>query len=348
MANALDLVGQRFGKLVVIERAENNKRGNTQWLCQCDCGNTKIALGYDLTHHRTVSCGCNPMGKISPKRINLVGEKFGKLTVIALNEEKSKKGILVWDCQCDCGNKISVRGGNLKNGHSKSCGCLDEHSYNFIDLTGKRFGRLEVISLSKKGKQPLWLCQCDCGKQKIVNGNNLRTGKTTSCGCLVKEISKRRLQDNNFYKDRINKRNKTHGMSYTRLYREWVSMKNRCNPSYHERKNYYDKGIEVCSEWMDFSVFKKWAVNNGYSENLTLDRIENSKGYSPENCRWVDMKAQENNRLNNIKITRNGKTQTLKQWCEELNLNYGMVKHRYQMGWSEERLFEPKHKNQYQ
>jgi hypothetical protein len=158
MAKPLSLIGNRYGSLIVVARAENNKKGNTMWLCKCNCGNEKIALGYDLTHGRTTSCGCQKGNPDIPslRRIDLVGKRFGNLTVKSLNEEKSKNGILIWDCACGCGNSVSVRGGNLKSGHTTSCGCLSKntHPKSFTDLTGKKFGRLTVIREDgkKKGK----------------------------------------------------------------------------------------------------------------------------------------------------------------------------------------------------
>lgn len=332
MAKPLDLIGQRFGKLVVISRVENTKKGNTQWLCKCDCGKEKIALGYDLTHGRTVSCGCNPSGKPSSSRIDLVGKKFGRLTVEKLN--KSEKGILFWDCICECGNSITVRGGNLKSGHTTSCGCNSEHTNKFIDITGQKFNRLTAIDYV--GNQR-WLCKCDCGKEKIVDAYALRHGKTKSCGCLHDEMARM----NSFVEGCPHY--KTHGASYTRLYREWLSMRNRCRPSYHGHNSYYDKGVVVCEEWKKFEVFQEWALKNGYSDELTLDRIDVNGNYEPNNCRWVDNITQQNNRSNNAYITIDGITKTLKQWADFYNLNYGMVKMRYQKGWSTERLFEPKH-----
>ena len=125
----------------------------------------------------------------------------------------------------------------------------------------------------------------------------------------------------------------------------------RCTQNYHNKDAYYSRGISVCQEWNEkevgFMRFFEWAINNGYSDDLTLDRIDVNGNYSPENCRWVTMKVQQNNRRDNIMIEYNGKTQTMKQWCEELGLNYGMVRTRKQRGWEVPELFSPKKKNQY-
>ena len=340
MAKAANLVGQKFGKLLVIKRIENNKRGNTMWLCQCDCGNKKEALGYDLTHGRTVSCGCLPVGKPSPNRMDLTGKKFGRLTVVSLCEEKSTGGILMWECKCDCGNTTYVRGSNLKNGHVKSCGCKskEEQLNRYEDITGKRVGRLIVSKKAGRTKRGVsWLCKCDCGNEKVVCGADLRSGKTKSCGCLSDEARKM-------------PKKVTHGLSRTRIYREYRSMFSRCKPNYHNSNVYYEKGITVCDEWTGnggFENFYEWAMNNGYSDELSLDRINVNGNYEPSNCRWITMKEQQSNRSDNVFVEYMGETKTLKQWCNELGLSYGMVKARRRNGWTVPELFSPKKKNKY-
>ena len=165
----------------------------------------------------------------------------------------------------------------------------------FIDLTGQRFGRLTVIErkVSNAGFVT-WLCQCDCGNQTIVRGNSLRSGHTTNCGCVRRE--------------KITQRSLIHGKSHTRLFYVWEGMKKRCyNPKYVRYDRYGGRGITVDDRWLhDFGAFYNWAMANGYDENApvgqcTLDRIDNDKGYSPENCRWVDMKEQNKNRSNSKK-----------------------------------------------
>ena len=124
-------------------------------------------------------------------------------------------------------------------------------------------------------------------------------------------------------------------MARDRIQNIFLHMKDRCyNPNFRDYKNYGGRGITICEEWQTphswkgGRAFRKWALENGYADNLTLDRIDVNKGYSPENCRWVSMKEQQNNKRNNRLITYNGKTQTIALWCEELNLPFSTVKNR--------------------
>ena len=154
-----------------------------------------------------------------------------------------------------------------------------------IDLTGQRFGRLTVLHRDKpKNKRTIWLCKCDCGNEVAVEAYNLKTSHTQSCGCLQKEAT--------------SSANKTHGMSDTRLYRIWVDMHNRCyQKSYHAYNHYGGRGITICDEWLhDFQTFFNWAIENGYKDNLSIDRIDNEKGYSPDYCRCVTMEDQYKNK----------------------------------------------------
>lgn len=195
-----------------------------------------------------------------------------------------------------------------------------------IDLTGRRFGRLVVVNKQgHKGRCVAWLCKCDCGAEVIVRGHSLHKGKTQSCGCI--------------HRDQIIERNKSHGLSNKRLYNIWGLMVQRCYNSNNTCYRLYGgKGITICNEWrQDFKTFYDWALSHGYKPNLTIDRIDNNKGYYPENCRWITMKEQSNNRSTNRYLELNGEKHTISQWSEILGVGKGCIESRLRRGWSIER-----------
>ena len=164
----------------------------------------------------------------------------------------------------------------------------------FIDITGNRFGRLVAVSLYQPGSRknkPLWLFKCDCGNNFICTANRVKTGNTKSCGCLSFEMKSARSRD---ALKIAHKACVTHGATGTRLYRIYKNMKNRCNnhntPCY---RFYGGKGIRVCDEWLnDPKAFIDWALSRGYADNLTIERIDSSKNYCPENCEWITQSEQ--------------------------------------------------------
>lgn len=187
----------------------------------------------------------------------------------------------------------------------------------YIDLTGMRFGRLEVIRRCGEHKDGVWwLCRCDCGNIKEIRSQSLRNGVTKSCGC--------------WHRDRL----KIHGLYYTRLHRIYRGMIDRCYQERHiDREWYKANNITVCDEWRhDFVCFYNWAMSHGYDDTLTLDRIDNTKGYCPENCRFATPKQQANNRRSNLLFEKDGVVHTLKEWTEQFGLNYHTVYCRIRRG----------------
>lgn len=147
--------------------------------------------------------------------------------------------------------------------------------------------------------------------------------------CMRSYLYKHKIDFKRVDRKGRNNPNYKHGGNNTRLFFIWQSMLDRCRrPKNKQYKDYGGRGITVCSEWEDFAIFREWALSNGYTDSLTIDRIDNDKGYCPSNCRWANKYTQSNNKSNNRKITYKGKTKTLAQWCKELKLNYGTVSSR--------------------
>jgi len=198
----------------------------------------------------------------------------------------------------------------------------------FDDFAGRRFGRLVAIERAPndvKGRTR-WKCVCDCGAITTPMAAHLKRGTTQSCGCMKRELDSEKYT--------------THGKSCSRLYSVWANMKDRCeNKNNHAYESYGGRGIKVCDEWQDFRNFLEWSLTNGYKEaasrgKCTLDRRENDRGYEPSNCHWVTMKEQGNNRRTNHMLTFNGKTMSLAQWAEELNISKSTLCNRIARGWA--------------
>ena len=192
-----DLTGQRFGRWVVLKRAETTKKG-VYWECRCDCGNIGIVRGTSLTTGNSTSCGCFALEKLREDHIlDLVGQKFGRLTVLEqvgdfispVNHKRRSR----WKCRCDCGNIVEVNGVDLTSGNTISCGCYKRDitsETHFEDLSGQRFGMLTIVKrvadyiTPENGRsRPQFLCKCDCGNEKIITKDSLMNG-TISCGCI--------------------------------------------------------------------------------------------------------------------------------------------------------------------
>lgn len=188
-----------------------------------------------------------------------------------------------------------------------------------VNRIGLRYGRLVVMERAENYRgNARWKCKCDCGAHTTALGNDLQRGKMKSCGCwnAVQHF--------------------THGMSYTRLHGIWRTMRERCNnPKSRDYGNYGGRGIKVCARWDDF---KNFAADMGDRPiGHSIDRIDNSRGYEPENCRWATTKQQLNNTRRNRVLSLDGREQTLSQWAEELNMDWFTLRERLRLGWSVER-----------
>lgn len=261
-----------------------------------------------------------------PKALELSGEKFGKLTVIEKTDKK-QNGSILWKCKCDCGSYTYVKASHLKAGNTTSCGrCLSNQ-----DLSGRRFGRLIAKRIAyRKRNFNYWLCQCDCGKEKIIRNDSLIKGSTRSCGCLASETA--------------TKLNTKHNKWGTRLYNIWNGMKQRCeNENDTTYRNYGMREISVCDEWRDFEPFYDWAMANGYDDNLSIDRIYVNGNYEPSNCRWATREEQDRNKRNTWYITFNKKRMCATDWEIELGFPKGTFYRRIKkLDWSIEKAFTTK------
>ena len=183
------------------------------------------------------------------------------------------------------------------------------------DLTGERFGKLIVSGFNRKEiikgymYRYYWNCVCDCGNECVVEVRCLKNGNTQSCGCLRGR----------------------HHMTDTNIYKLWKGIKSRCfNKNHMHYDKYGGRGITICKEWMVFENFYDWAVKNGYKEGLSIDRVDNDKGYCPENCRWVNQSVQNSNKRNNVLVEYQGEIYTLSEVARKVDINRKTLKNRLQ------------------
>ena len=198
-----------------------------------------------------------------------------------------------------------------------------------FSIIGKQFGRLTVVAFSHtKNKNSYWECHCECGNQKIIQRSNLKSGDIISCGCY-REENKHKFG----YK---------HGFSNDKIYTIWSAMVQRVTNPNNDRYNCYGgRGIIINNEWMIPENFIEWAIKNGYKEGFTIERIDVNGNYEPNNCKWITMKEQYDNRQNTRLITYEGKTQTRAKWARELGSNAEKLRYRIDIAkWSVERAFK--------
>ena len=205
------------------------------------------------------------------------------------------------------------------------------------DLTGLVFGRLtalEPIEQRSKHGYVQWLCRCECGNNSvIVPSGQLLSGNTRSCGCLGREAIIKRNKSTAKYPESDRK---------SRLYSIWGGMIARTTYESQEAyKNYGGRGISLCDEWRtDFTTFRDWSLKNGYGDELSIDRIDNNRGYTPDNCKWSTRKEQNNNQRSNILLTHAGETHTAAQWAEIMGISKDCIYKRIQRGYSVDRILK--------
>ena len=191
------------------------------------------------------------------------------------------------------------------------------------NLTGKTFGRWTVLHRGEnKGRLVRWECLCTCGTSKLVYGCSLVNGKSTSCGCARTELHRQRLTK--------------HGMSQSKVHGVWNTMVQRCtNPNSKSYPHYGGRGITICPTWMDFSIFLQ---DMGLPQSgQSIDRIDNNLGYSKDNCRWVSVETQANNKRTTIYLTHNNETKPLRTWAKEIGIKPTTLWFRINKGWDTEK-----------
>jgi hypothetical protein len=273
-------------------------------------------------------------GEIAHNRIDLTGQRFGKLVAIEpVASPTSKSTRCKWLCQCDCGNTTISRGTDLRSGNATSCRCKFR-----TDLVGLKVGLLTVVKyIYSRKKNPHWICECECGRYPIFSSNSLRKG-LISCGCVHRKFR----ADVPIKMDEDRKR----------ILRIFKGIIDRCereqNISYH---NYGGRGIHMCSEWRnDFKAFYEWAISHGYANNLEVDRIDFNGNYCPENCRWISKTENNRNTRANVFIMYRGERLCIAEACEKAGMKkwYKTVCNRLKMGWDVEKaLHTPVRKNSY-
>lgn len=257
------------------------------------------------------------------------GENFGSWEYLGTMEIRKSRPFLL--CMCKCGSKQFILWPNLKRGSSTKCRSCSLKK----DITDLKFGKLTPkleVGKNKHGRV-MWYCVCDCGGNITTTQNRLSSGRVKSCGCLLKEMHITGL---------IN-RYSTHGMTNTPIYVVWSKMKGRCNNiknvAYH---NYGGRGIKVCERWNDkengFANF--YADMGERPEGFTLERIDNNKGYEPDNCKWIPKNEQQKNTRNTYKINIEGDVLCLADACRRLDLKYETVQNRIRRGWAFEKALE--------
>ena len=203
------------------------------------------------------------------------------------------------------------------------------------DIIGKRYGSLVVLGFSDKrdkGNHKYLVCRCDCGNEKVISMTHVRSGASKSCGCGVVKTTI--------------KRSTTHNGTHTRIYHIWLGIRRRCyNPNDFSYRYYGARGIKMAEEWSDFSTFREWSKTSGYSDNLTIERIDVNGDYCPSNCKWITLEEQARNKRTNRLVTINGVTKLMTDWLKDSNVSTTQVYWRLRHGWDiESALFDSDHR----
>jgi hypothetical protein len=316
-------IGQRFGVWIVTDIYYDWESRKQVWTLRCEvCGREKVTKNSrDILKGQGGTCkhGIQKSSVPKEKRVlnndeQWLGRVFGTEKIVGFQKKSDK---YVWICECQSCHTSHLREPReLKNGTAPTCIC----QYRKYDESwvGKKFNDLTIIEY----KNSKFTCRCVCGKETIVVPKNLINGRIVSCGCQNKEKTKERMT--------------LHGDSGKRLYRIYRGMLARCyDPKSEKYKDYGGRGIKVCEEWLsNYVIFREWALNNGYSDELSIDRIDNDKGYSPDNCRWTTLGVQRANQRPHKEHSKkivweiNGEIKSAIEWCKQYNISVPTVMYR--------------------
>lgn len=234
----------------------------------------------------------------------------------------TKPGCVLVRCSCDAKTEKELDAYSIRSGHSRSCGCLKKEM-NSRTAVGQSYERLIVIRRSERRhpKKTFWICECSCAPGRTIEtcSSSLRTGHTRSCGCILQEkYAAARSADD------------------VRLHRRWCSMRQRClDKTSKSYSNYGGRGIDIDPRWAaSYEVFRD-DVGYPQSPDLQLDRIDNNRGYWPDNVRWVSVETQVNNRRVTVLMTLGNLTRPLSEWAKELGISAKMLRSRRRRGWTD-------------
>lgn len=309
-------VGKTFNRLTITRiLSVKDIKGNVlcEATCNCDKHGTIIKPVASIVNGNVKSCGCLRIEQSRKARqINMIGKKFGRLTVIEEVKERNRDGGILYKCKCDCSPDrfVNVLGSNLRYGYTTSCGCYKKEvlaKNRFVDYTGFDNGYITVLRPTDKRKGPnvVWICKCHrCGREFELSSNYVHV--RMSCGqCgFQSEFTRNRLTKWKTPEEKA-------------LALRFSGMITRCyDKNDANYPDYGGRGIYICKEWTDDRAnFVKWSLENGFKLGLSIDRIDNDGPYAPWNCRWIEPSMQANNRRNTRFITANGVTASIANWA---------------------------------